>query len=608
MSRRDLTQRRLKSCNLRDGEADNSVNVAFQVDTMNVDSADIGRGDRVISLFRQQALVSAVIAVITFVVAASRINPGLSESQLPDGPGLTLDEPFNIGQGVYLAESLGHHGPLILTPSVARRVFGSPNYLPDHPPLGRLILGIAHESAAWLIAGAETAALNVPAARLGSCFLFAVLAALVCEWSRRQFDLLTGVTASAFLVLMPQFTGHARLATLETATAFAWFAALVPLLSWWTQAGAPGSRQAIVSGLIFGLLMLTKMQAILLPPLVVVWSLWRFRSDAFRPLLCWGVAGLLVFFVFWPWLWLDPYHHLRQYLGSAADRQVLYVWYFGMRYADKMVPWHFPFVMTLITVPAFIVPCFLNRVIVRHYCRVEQLLLASVAWPLVVFSLPGTPVYDGTRLFLCVMPPLAILAARGFLLLLQLTRIIPPAMKAGPAFQNDSAIPVPKSPFSFGRKVVLIVTSLLIVRAMTSGAVFSPYAIGEYSDLVGGARGAQRLGMEASYWADGLNGEFWKSVPPQTTVFVAPVSHQFQLHDLETLVPVIRKRGIRLVAFRYDSSQQKGLLLLLHRMADLRPSMQGIPNGAQVVAEVRHDGVVLARLIDTTRATWVEKP
>ena len=43
----------------------------------------------------------------------------------------------------------------------------------------------------------------------------------------------------------------------------------------------------------------------------------------------------------------------------------------------------------------------------------EKLALATVVFPLFVFALPGTPVYDSARLFLVVTPLLALLAARG---------------------------------------------------------------------------------------------------------------------------------------------------------------------------------------------------
>lgn len=102
---------------------------------------------------------SPILAGLSFVaslLAASMVNHGLVDSSLPVGPGLTLDESFNIDQGVYLVDAFAHHGPLLFTPGVAREVFGTPRYLPDHPPLGRFILGASHGLTSTFITGSES--------------------------------------------------------------------------------------------------------------------------------------------------------------------------------------------------------------------------------------------------------------------------------------------------------------------------------------------------------------------------------------------------------------------------------------------------------------------
>ncbi len=549
--------------------------------------------DVAIIRFGQTCCMSLIVALMAFLIAAARINHGLMDSSLSPGPGLTLDESFNIQQGVYLTSAIVQHGPLILAPDTAREVFGGKGYLPDHPPLGRLFLGIAHESTDWCIRGAELSSLNIPAARLGACAAMAIIVFLIAEFARRRYDMMTSLICSGSLIIMPQFTGHARLATLETATSLAWFAALLPLLAWWTGPNLPTRRQAIISGLLWGILMLTKMQGILLPPLLLGWALWNYRQKAIGVVLLWSISGGLLFFA-WPWLWLDPINNTLSYLGRAADRQTLYVWYFGQRFRDVDVPWHFPFVTTAITVPLVVLIGLIWRLLLRQLDRTEQLLLASLIWPLIVFAIPGTPVYDGARLFLCIMPVFAILSGRGSSLVLQ--------KLLAARRQPDSASASRWIP------IAALLTMVAAARAITAAAFMSPFAISEYSDLVGGSRGAERLGMEASYWSEALNGEFWKHVPENSEVMVAPVSHQFQLSAIEELVPIVRARGIHLVPFEYDPLQQRGLLLLLHRKADLRQSLRTVPAGAEILVEVRGDGVVLARLIDSTNAKWTATP
>ena len=530
--------------------------------------------------------LSILLACVAFAVAGLRINHGQAESGLPPGAGLTIDESFNIHQGYLLYTALIDHGPGILTPEGTKQVFGGRNYLPDHPPLGRLLLGLAHEWVGPFLSGAEETGFNVPAARLGSCFAFAVTVLLLSEFAARTFDPRTALVAGVALILMPRVVGHARLAALETATTLAWWAALLPLLAWWTSKEPPTAKQACISGAMWGLLLLTKVQGILFPPLVFLWAIYRFRQRAALPLALFGVCGAAIFVAGWPWLWLDPVANLQKFLGHSAViaedgaknipvRPSLYAWYFGHRFTDKLVPWHYPFVMTLLTIPACVTVPLILRCARGRFSPTEVLLGLSAVWPLIVFAIPGTPVYDGTRLFLVIMPALALLAARGAV---------------------DSK----------RRRPVLVLCLALAIPAALN--VVSPFAINSYSALAGGTSGAQSLAMESGYWADGLNEDFWNQVPEGSIVYVAPVSHQFQLPVLEQMSPVVRKRGIRLVAFEYDVERQRGLLLLIHRLADLRPALREIPDGARLVTEIRHGSSVLARLIDTTDAEWDSVP
>lgn len=528
--------------------------------------------------------ISIVACLVAFILSSILIDHGTGAGRL-SGPGLTIDESFNIQQGVYLTEALAQHGPLIFSPAGAKSVFGSRNYLPDHPPLGRIYLGVAHELTSWCISGSEQTAYNVPAARLGSCFAFAITVLLLTEFCYRRFGIAASICVGILMISTPSLLGHARLAALESATNLAWVAALLPLMAWWTDSRPPSTWRACCSGVLWGLLLLTKVQGVLLLPIVFLWAAWQYREHCVRPLICWSVGGTIVFFAAWPWLWLDPMHNLAEYLGRAAERPTLYCWYFGERFADKQVPWHYPFVIALFTLPLGVVLCLLARFKLRLPDSTDQLLMLSIAIPLTVFALPGTPVYDGNRLFLVVFPGIAVFAARAF------------SQFEGAFDKNEG-----QSSGTLHRRVSrwkAAVLGLLVIQPFGS-PFFSPYAISQYSPLVGGSAGAEWLGMESSYWSDGLNGKFWEHVPENSTVFVAPVSHQFQLQDIMSLVPVVQQRNIKLVPYEYDPDQQQGLLLLVHRLADLRPELRHLPAGTAVVAEARLNGVVLARLIDTT--------
>lgn len=546
----------------------------------------------------KQSKISLLFAFLAFCIAAARINHGLVDSSLPNGPGLTLDESFNIEQGVYLFDSFLHHGPLLFTPDGAEKVFGSKRYFPDHPPLARFMLGVAHNLTSWAIPGSEGTVYNVPAARLGSCFFLAMTVLLLMEFTRRRFGLATAVWSAVGLLLMPRVIGHARIAAQETTTTFFWLLAVVPLLAWWTKDKAPTSKQSLIAGLLFGLMLAAKIQGVFLPPLIVVWSLWRFRFQAIRPLAIWGLTGFVVFWVLWPWLWLNPVEHFTEYVIKTSKRPILYVWYLGERFADKSVPFHYPFVILFATTPFAVTVPFAWRMFVRRFDRVEQLALATIVFPLLVFALPGTPIYDSVRLFLIVTPMLALMAGRGLMLMWQAMSI---SVKDGDSVGDDGATRTSANAY---RKPIACLLVVMSASVFVDWRAYQPYCLEDYSINVGGTQMAvETFGLECSYWAEGMNADFWKQVPEGSTIYVAPVSHQFQLQDLEQLVPLVAERKITLKSFQYDPAKQRGLLLLLHRLADLPPGLRQPPPGATVVAEAIHRGVVMAQLIDTSAAT-----
>ncbi|MFO1095127.1 MAG: hypothetical protein U0992_17745 [Planctomycetaceae bacterium] len=125
-----------------------------------------------------------LIAVLATAAVIGTIDPAGSYPELGEGPGITLDEHFNVDMGVYQWHALREHGWRLWTPEVRDKVFasGAPRkpYNPDHPPLGRLWLGIWHDIARWLWSPVETGAQRVTAcARVGSAMAFGITVWLI---------------------------------------------------------------------------------------------------------------------------------------------------------------------------------------------------------------------------------------------------------------------------------------------------------------------------------------------------------------------------------------------------------------------------------------------
>ena len=399
----------------------------------------------------------AVVALLSCFSILCCLDPAGSYPGMPEGPGLTVDEIFNVEQGVYLVEQTKALGWLNLIPGTSQEAYRKENgYNPDHPPLGRWWLGVHHHLTWWLAPPFDPEGYYVTAcARTGSATAFALtvflIGCLANSWSGRT----TGVLTAISLVLMPRVYGHAHLASLETITNLTCTAAVLSVALCWNGPLPPTRRAAVLTGVLMGLALLTKIQAILIPVPVIAWAFWRWRTKAIVPLIVWGVTAYLVFFVSWPYLWFDPLQKTAEYLGRTTNRSTIQVWYWGQKYADKNVPWHYPIVMFGLTVPAVLQGLGLlglfyrpkpsashseeteggqqltsNRALtnpqtsqitsvkpaVFGQAKSRDVLLSScMRFPLVVFSLPGVAVYDGERLFLTCFPLWAMFVGRGWI-------------------------------------------------------------------------------------------------------------------------------------------------------------------------------------------------
>ncbi len=531
-----------------------------------------------------------IVALLAGALVIGTIDPAGSYPETAQGPGITLDEVFNVEMGVYQWDALRTHGWKLWTPPVREQVFadgpGAP-YNPDHPPLGRLWLGIAHNVVRAMYPPVETGAATVTAcARVGSALAFAFTVLLIGWCADRWFGRTAGWAASLAMLLMPRLFAHAHLAALETVMNCAFAATILYVAD---RCGAitstaecparPRMGTATIAGLLFGFALLTKLQAVLLPVPIAIFILWQYRLRGIGWLLLFAGTGVATFLLGWPWLWIDPLEHGRDYFARGIERQTLYCFYLGERFSDADVPWHYPWVMFAVTVPVGIHALALLGGL--HRSARTFFLSGTILFVLLFFSRPGGHLYDGARLFLVVFPLWALLAGAG-------------AQWLRDACERFRFVPKP------------IVSYLLIVAllAAESYALFTlhPCQLSYYNLGVGSLRGAARYGMEVSYWQDSLTREFQqdlvRSVPQGATIDLAPRLHPIQEVDLLLQSPILTAHQIQLRA--YDDKQPHTIryVIVFRRRADPWPSLEPAPPNATLLAQVRRDGVQLAALYE----------
>jgi 4-amino-4-deoxy-L-arabinose transferase-like glycosyltransferase len=397
-----------------------------------------------------------------------------------NAPGLTVDEPLDVRPGRAYLRILKTHGLGFLAPDVIDRAFFDNA---EHPPLGRWLLGLASvlgEPFETVLKGPDPTGSYVLAGRLAPALTFGALVILVVWTAIGRWGLAAGLAAGFALMAMPRVFAHAHLGALDTFLSFTWTAALL--------AGdrALRARRPMLAmfgaGVVWSLALLTKIHGWFLLPILAIWALVRVSSRrAAAGMVIWCVTGVALFWAGWPWLWSHTWARLLAYWGTGVARATIRVQYFGRVFADRDVPWHYPWLYFAVTVPVGLQLLGILGGLRGWRSRREDpfplLLVGSIVFFLLLFS-TGVPVYDGERLFLHVFPAWALLIGMGF----------------------DGL----RRRLSANRMARRGLTAFLLAQGLGVVLTF-PFGLSYYNLLVGGLSGAERLGLEVTYWSDAVD-------------------------------------------------------------------------------------------------------
>jgi hypothetical protein len=246
--------------------------------------------------------------------------------------------------------------------------FGGPgptDHNREHPPLMKTLFGFSKR----LLHDRLEVASPTTAYRAPSALLHGILIAIVFLWAAAVWGFAEGLIAALLTLALPRALFHAGLAAFDGPIATLWVATLYcywrALASW---------RWAPIAGVVWGLALATKHNALLLPLVIAPHFVWVVAADAVtraraapgRGVAALGralwarlylppaliVLGPLTLFALWPWLWLDPIDHVRAWLEFHL-RHVHYNFeYLGDNWNHPPFPWHVALVTTALTVPA----------------------------------------------------------------------------------------------------------------------------------------------------------------------------------------------------------------------------------------------------------------
>ncbi len=336
------------------------------------------------------------------------------------------------------------------------------------------------------------------------------------------------LAAVGALLTLPRTFAHSHLLALDAPVMAAIFVSLHLFYlaarerSWWWAAAGSAA---------WGIALSTKVNAFFVPIIVVPW-LALYARDALLPaLVCGATVGPLSFLLTWPWLWHDTLARLGSYMAFHMRHWQIHVTYFGRRWAPA--PWHYPLVMTLITTPVttLLAAAAGAACMVREPRTVpdadwrerwadtswrRRAAGALIGWALLVHvlmnSLPGTPKYNGVRLFQPIFPLLAVAAGVGIGWAAGAARrwVASRGRGAGESMPQIAAV------------LVVLIALALPLRAVVD---YHPYQMSYYNALIGGLPGAARAGMEPTYWGETyLSGALWlnQHAPPGALAWIEP--------------------------------------------------------------------------------------
>jgi 4-amino-4-deoxy-L-arabinose transferase-like glycosyltransferase len=506
------------------------------------------------------------------LAAAVAAGAGLTVLLTLGDPGLTTDEPLDVRPGRTYVATLRAQGRRFFDPQVIDRVFRDNA---EHPPLGRWLLGIASTLGEpfetwWL--GPDPVGLYVLSARVAPALAFAALVGVVVRTAGRRYGRAAGVAAGLSLPLMPRVFAHAHFGALDTFLALFWTVGLL------TADRALASRRPVAAMALAGgalaLALLTKIHAWFLLPIVGAWALLRLPvARASAGVAAWVATGFALFVLGWPWLWHDPVARLARFWGTGVERAVIHVQYFGRVYADRDVPWHYPWFYFAVTVPVGLQLLGAVGVFRAWRARADDrfpfLLVGSIVFFLILFS-TGVPVYDGERLFLLVFPLWAVVIGRGF----------------ASAWHGWAGRP----------RLRAALAAFLVAQAYGTLALH-PFGLSYYNLLVCGLPGAERLGLELTYWGDAVDrvllDDLVRLAPLKASAALVPTLYPGQ--GLATTTRAMARHPVLLLDER--AAAQADWLVVSRRTAYWKPDLKERLSDGRRVSTRSRQGVWLSALI-----------
>jgi 4-amino-4-deoxy-L-arabinose transferase-like glycosyltransferase len=406
------------------------------------------------------------------------------------------------------------------------------SYNSEHPALMKTLFAFsAMANEAWELFPQPSMAYRFPGMVTAGLLLW-----LILVFGARAFGPTAGAFGAAAFALMPRIFYHSHLDCFDIPITF-----MVMLVAYCYWRALDSPKWAIWTGITFGLALATKHNSWLLPGIFLVHWLWtlagerraRKRGEPARVgtfpwwLVAMVLIGPAIFVGSWPWLWSETLPRIGSYMSFHFGHEYYNIVYFGETYFRPPFPKSLPYVLIFFTVPLGTVALALGGL----GCRLRAILppwLAARIWkdgrvapdrratdvllaglllaPIVVYLLPTTPIFGGTKHWFPAYPPLCIFAGLGFVRLVEASRtFLEPRLPRA----------VPYLPAA--------VAAAMLLPAAIETVHSHPFGLSHYTYAAGGVPGAADHGMNRQFWGfttGSIAGYFREQLPDGGRVYV----------------------------------------------------------------------------------------
>jgi len=324
--------------------------------------------------------------------------------------------------------------------------------------------------------------------RFGPILLFAIATGVFSHRLRQQQGSIAAVIAVICLMSMPRLFAHAHTATIDGPLTACW------MMTWATFDWARRSKLGcLIWGVALGLTFSCKFTGWLAIGGFLAWSLLYKDRIGLRVCVIGCILACVTFVNINPILWSNPVAGMVQFFSLNLHRSDhglnIPIQFFGTQYdLHRPLPWYNSIVWVLLTVPVgTILLAAVSSVRSIRTWRLNSsviMLLLQAGVLIVVKALPQSPPHDAERLFLPSFPFLAALAGVGGAQVWKSSRFA-----RWPAWAPRLTLAV------------------ALLTGIAETAWYSPQWLCYYSPAIGGLRGAAQLGLEPTYYWDGLDEE-----------------------------------------------------------------------------------------------------